>query len=224
MTGLAEPLFTLREVSVRAGEAVLLDGVSFDVRVAGITALVGPSGAGKTTVLRVLTRLVDPIGGGVTYRGRALESWPAPALRRRVQLVVAAPVLLTGTVATELRLANPDLSPEHATVLLDGVGLPAEIFLDRATAGLSAGQVQRLCLARSLALDPDVLLLDEPTTHVDATATALVEAAVAGFVATGGTAVVVSHDEAQVARLADAVVTLDAGRSGEATERGVEGN
>jgi putative ABC transport system ATP-binding protein len=121
--------------------------------------------------------------------------------------------LLTGRVGDEVRVAAPDLSRERVADLLAGVGLDPVEFADRGTDGLSAGQTQRLCLARSLALDPDVLLLDEPTAHLDAASTSVIETAIAGFAAAGGTVVVVSHDAAQISRLGGATLMLKDGRA-----------
>lgn len=203
---------SLREVRVVVGEALLLDGLTVDFA-GGVSVISGPSGAGKTTLLRLLVRLIEPTLGLITYQGRPLADLPAPVLRRAVQLVGLRTTLLTGRVEDELRVAAPDLSQERIAELLAGVGLDPAEFAVRGTDGLSAGQTQRLCLARSLALDPDILLLDEPTAHLDAASTIVIETAIQGFAAAGGTVVVVSHDPAQITRLGGATLTLKDGRA-----------
>jgi putative ABC transport system ATP-binding protein len=194
------------------GEVLLLDDLTVDFS-GGVSVVTGPSGAGKTTLLRLLVRLIEPTSGLVTYRGRPLADLPAPLLRRAVQLVGLRTTLLTERVGDEVRVAAPDLSRERVADLLAGVGLDPVEFAARGTEGLSAGQTQRLCLARSLALDPDVLLLDEPTAHLDAASTTVIETAIAGFAAAGGTVVVISHDAAQIARFGGATLMLKDGRA-----------
>ncbi len=144
------------------------------------------------------------------FHGRALASYDVRDLRRRVGLVQQAPVLLGATVLEDLRTGEPVSEPEAAS-LLERAGLPG-MPLDRTTSGLSGGEAQRLCLARALAVRPEVLLLDEPTSALDGAATTAVERVVRALVADGLTAVLVTHDLAQAARLADDVVVLERGR------------
>ena len=135
----------------------------------------------------------------------------APALRRRIGLVAQQPVLLAERVLDELRVGQPRLTGQAAKQLLNRVGL-AETFAGRRSAELSGGQAQRVCLARALAVEPEVLLLDEPTTGLDAVNASVVEDVIRGFVSAGGTVVVASHDATLVARVAQQVVLLDGGR------------
>jgi len=113
-------------------------------------------------------------------------------------------------VLTDLRVGAP-VTEAEAEALLERAGL-AGLDLGRGTASLSGGEAQRLCLARALAVGPEVLLLDEPTSALDAIAAMSVERVVRGLVAEGLSAVLVSHDLRQAARLADDVVVLQAGR------------
>jgi putative ABC transport system ATP-binding protein len=205
------PLFTLERVTVRRGGTALLDAVSCRIPVGVCTALVGPSGAGKSTLLRLLNRLAEPTSGTVRLHGRPLPELDVLALRRRVGLVGQQPVLLTDRVIDELRVGRPGLAEERAARLLAGVGLP-EGMLHRGTAGLSGGEAQRVCLARALAVDPEVLLLDEPTSALDARSVKAVETALRDQLADGTSVVVVSHDAAQTRRIADHVLVLRAAR------------
>ena len=217
MTAGGPVLFSLERVTVRRGGTLLLDQVTCQIPAGACTALTGPSGAGKTTVLRLLNRLDDPDDGRVCLDGRPLPDLDVLALRRRVALVAQAPVLLTGQVLDELRAGQPGLAEPDAAGLLDQVSLPAAM-LGRGTAGLSGGEAQRLCLARALAAGPRVLLLDEPTSALDAVSAHAVEQAATAFVAAGGSVVLVSHDPGQTRRIAGQVLALDGGHLTTVTE------
>jgi putative ABC transport system ATP-binding protein len=203
--------FELLEVALTRGRARVLDQVSAVVPAGRCTAVVGASGAGKSSLLRLLNRLDDPTCGTVRYRGTPVEQLDVLALRREVQLVAQQPVLLSDTVADELRVGRADLSAQDAAGLLGLVGLPAR-FAARDTASLSGGEAQRVCVARALALAPRVLLLDEPTAALDPASAAATEGAVRDLTAQGGTVVLVSHHHAQARRLAQHVLVLDGGR------------
>lgn len=205
------PAFCLERVTVRQGAATLLDAVTCGIPAAACTALVGPSGAGKTTLLRVLNRLEEPVSGRVMFQGRLLPDWDVLTLRRRVTLVGQQPVLLTDTVLDDLRVGRRDLDEPRAAALLERVHLSAA-YLHRATAGLSGGEAQRVCLARALAVSPRALLLDEPTSALDAVGSATVERVVRELAVDGLTVVLVSHNTAQARRVSDQVLVLDGGR------------
>ncbi|MCW2587001.1 MAG: transporter [Frankiales bacterium] len=213
-------MLVLDNVSVVRGGVTVLDGLSASFAPGRCTAVAGPSGAGKSTVLRLLDRLLEPTSGRVLFHGRPLPSYDVLEVRRRVGLVQQAPVLLGATVRTDLAVGRPTLGDDEARVLLGRAGLDG-IALDRDTASLSGGEAQRLCLARALAVGPEVLLLDEPTSALDAVAAQSVERVVRALVADGLSAVLVSHDLRQASRLADDVVVLDRGHvveAGPATE------
>ena len=204
-------MLTLREVSVDRGGTRVLTSVTCDLARGRCTAIAGPSGAGKSTALRLLNRLLEPSEGVVLLDGQPLPSYDVLEVRRRIGLVQQAPVLLGETVHADLAVGRPDLGAAEASSLLARAGLPG-LSLDRSTAGLSGGEAQRLCLARALAVGPEVLLLDEPTSALDAEAAHAVEHVVLALVQDGLTAVLVSHDLAQARRLADDVLILRAGR------------
>lgn len=203
--------FVLDKVTVTHGTTQVLDGIDARIDAGGSTAVVGASGSGKTTVLRLLNRLQDPSSGRVLLDGQPLTEIDVLALRRRVGLVPQQPVLLAGTGRDELRIARPDLPENRVAELLSWVGLPPS-FADRRTSALSGGEAQRLCLARALAVEPEVLLLDEPTSALDGVTVALIAGLARDHVADGGTLVLVSHDLAVVRTLADRVLVLDQGR------------
>jgi putative ABC transport system ATP-binding protein len=203
--------FDLREVSVRREGHLIIDEVTATIAAGRCTALVGPSGAGKSTLLRLFNRLDDPSSGTVLLDGAPLESLDVLALRRRVGLVGQRPVLVTDTVREELRVGAPALSDDEALGLLKRVGLDEE-FYERPTGGLSGGEGQRVCLARTLAVGPEVLLLDEPTSALDPEAAGAVEETLCGLLGNGLTAILVSHSAAQVRRMADDALVLRQGR------------
>jgi putative ABC transport system ATP-binding protein len=200
----------LVHVSVVRSGTTVLDDVSATIRAGRCTAVVGPSGAGKTTLLRLLDRLEEPTSGAVELHGKPLPTYDVLALRRRVGLVQQAPVLLGATILEDLRTGAGVSEPE-GLALLARAGLSG-FDLARPTASLSGGEAQRLCLARALAVKPEVLLLDEPTSALDDVAATAVEEVVRALVADGLTAVLVSHDRRQARRLADDVIGLEHGR------------
>jgi putative ABC transport system ATP-binding protein len=206
-----DPLFELRAVTVRRPGATLLHEITATLGAASCTAVLGPSGAGKSTLLRLLNRFERPDSGWLGFHGRRIADYDVLALRRRVGLVAQRPVLLAGTVAADVRTGRAELTDDEVVALLDRVGLPAA-FLDRGTDGLSGGEAQRVCLARALAVQPEVLLLDEPASSLDPEAVAVVEEAVSGLIRAGQTVVLVSHDAAAARRLATAALVLREGR------------
>jgi putative ABC transport system ATP-binding protein len=203
--------FVLEAVGVRRGGTDILQDISATVRSGRCTAIAGPSGAGKSTLLRLLNRMLEPTTGRVLLDGTPLPALDVLALRRRVGLVAQQPTLLTDTVLGDLRVGRSDLTEAEARSLLAETGLPPA-FAERPTAGLSGGEAQRVCLARTLALRPEVLLLDEPTSALDRASAEAIEQVVKDLRAAGGTAVLVGHDTAQARRLADDVLVLRAGR------------
>jgi putative ABC transport system ATP-binding protein len=205
------PAFTLERVGVRRGGTALLSEVSAEIPSGACTVLVGHSGSGKTTLLRLLNRLEEPSSGRVLCDGVPVTDMGVLGLRRRVGLLGQHPVLLTGSVADELRVGRPDLSETEAAELLTRAGLSPDLAA-RGTQGLSGGEAQRLGLARALAVRPRVLLLDEPTSALDAESSAAVERVVGGLVSDGGTVVIVSHRIEQARRLGDLVLVLSGGR------------
>jgi putative ABC transport system ATP-binding protein len=203
--------FVLEDLSVTRAGTRLLHRVSARIPPGECTAVLGASGAGKTTLLRVLNRLEEPTHGRVLLDGVALPELDVLNLRRQVALVGQRPVALTDRVADELRVGCPTLSAPELDRLLARVGLPAE-FARRGMAELSGGETQRVCLARALAVQPQVLLLDEPTSALDQRNTALITQLVRDHQSGGGTTVLVSHDLALVREIAHRVLALDRGR------------
>jgi putative ABC transport system ATP-binding protein len=202
--------FRLEQVTVTRGPATLLAQVSASIPAGRCTAVTGPSGAGKSTLLRLLNRLTEPTTGRITLDGVPLAELDVLALRRSVGLVAQAPVLLTDLVLDEVRVGRHDLPEAGVVELLTRVGLEPS-FTVRATAELSGGEVQRLCLARALAVEPEMLLLDEPTSALDGASAEVIAALVGDFVSAGGTVVLVSHDYGLIESVAAQVLVLERG-------------
>ena len=203
--------FLLERVSVVRGEASVLREVSAHFPGGRCSTVRGASGSGKTTLLRLFNRLIDPTVVRVLLDDVPLTELDVLVLRRRVGLVAQAPVVLTDAVLDEVRVGRPDLSERRVTELLARVGL-GEKFVTRPTSGLSGGEAQRLCLARSLAVEPQVLLLDEPTSALDGPSAAVIATLVRDHVSEGGTVVLASHDQALVGSVADRVFEINRGR------------
>jgi putative ABC transport system ATP-binding protein len=202
----ARSLFELDGVSAsRAGRPVLRE-LSFTVE-PGRTAVLGPSGAGKSTLLRLLNRLADPDAGSIRFLGDDVRSLDPLELRRRAVLVPQVPTPLPGSVADNVRygpgLLGRDVDPARA---LELAGLDRS-FAERDAAKLSVGEQQRVMLARAVALEPEVLLLDEPTAALDEQSKEGVERTLAGLPCS---MVLVTHEPAQAERLADSVVRVGA--------------
>jgi putative ABC transport system ATP-binding protein len=195
-----------RVTVVRAGRRVL-DGVTARIPAAGITVVSGPSGAGKTTLLRLCNRLEVPDGGRVCYRGHPLDELDPLVLRRRVGMVFQRPTPFPGTVADNLAVARPDAGTGELSTALERVALDPGLLGQEART-LSGGELQRMCLARTLVTQPETLLLDEPTSALDAQPKLVFEATARDLAAQGITIIWVTHDDAQAARVADRICQL----------------
>ncbi len=208
----------IQEVTYRYGSRVVLRNVTLDIPANQITVFFGPASSGKTTLLRLINRLNDDISGtslsGHIYVGDQDIYAPGvdvPSLRRRVGMVFALPLPLPGTIRENV-LYGPKLAGIRSRARLEEIlykslsqaALWDEVKdrLDDRASALSGGQQQRLCIARSLALEPEVLLLDEPTSGLDPISTAKVEQSLLAL-KEHYTIIIVPHSVQQGARIAD---------------------
>ena len=204
-----------RHLSRSVGPRLLVQDINIQVSAGEILAVVGPSGAGKSSFLRLLNRLDEPTAGTVLLKSTDYRLIAPRELRRRVGMVMQTAFLFPGTVAANIsfgpRQRGETIAPAQIAALLERVGLSG--FCDRDVGHLSGGEAQRVAVARTLANNPEVLLLDEPTSALDETSVHGVEELVQGVVRERRVAcVIVTHNREQAVRLADRTIVLEAGR------------
>jgi osmoprotectant transport system ATP-binding protein len=209
-----------RNVRFAYGSATVLDDVSLTLEGGSVGALVGRSGTGKTTLLKLVNRMVQPDAGDILVDGKPTRDWDPIALRRRTGYVIQEAGLLPHfTVAQNVglvpRLEGWDAARTRSRVdaLLDLVGLPPATFAERWPRQLSGGQCQRVAIARALAADPPVLLMDEPFGALDAITRAELQREFRRIQRElRKTVLLVTHDIGEALALSDRVGVLDEGR------------
>jgi iron(III) transport system ATP-binding protein len=204
----------LRGITKRFADVEALRGVDLDIAAGGLTAILGPSGCGKTTLLRLIAGFLDPDAGTITFDGKPIvgPTGSVPARHRRVGYVPQEGALFPHlSVASNITFGldrATKRSGGRLVELLDLVGLDAKIA-KRYPHELSGGQQQRAALARALAPSPEVILLDEPFSSLDAGLREETGQAVAQVLRTSGTTtVLVTHDQSEALSLADRVAVM----------------
>lgn len=198
-------------------EITVLDNIDLKIESGEICTILGPSGCGKSTLLRLLNRLEETTSGSIFLDGKNIRDLDIIQLRRKVGLVFQAPVMMDESVLENLFYGlkikgKTEREKSKAVKCLDLVGLN-ENFLTRDSSQLSIGEKQRISIARTLILNPDVLLLDEPTSALDPTATLNIEKLILDLNAKIGlTILFVTHDINQALRLGGKCVILIDGR------------
>ena len=219
----ATPLIAFDHVDFGYGAEPILHDLSLAVSRGQTVAIVGATGSGKSTLIKLLTRLYEPTGGTISVGGVDVRALPVAELRRRVTVISQDVALFTGTVRSNLALGavaagrtvdDAELTAVAARVGLDRVLARRPEGLD-ATVGerggaFSAGEKQLLAFARALVRDPEILVLDEATAHVDPETEALIEHGVAELMR-GRTTLVIAHRLSTI-RSADHIVVIDRGR------------
>jgi phosphate transport system ATP-binding protein len=222
-TAPAAAVLETRGLSVATGRRPLLRSIDLRIEPRRVLGILGPSGAGKTTLLRCLNRLIDltpqlAVSGEILLHGRSIRGREvdADALRTRVGMLFQQPVVFPGSIADNVlfgvrhtqRLHRREW-PERIERALREAALWEEVRhrLREPAASLSAGQQQRLCLARALAGEPEILLLDEPTSALDAGSTAAIEELILRL-RERHAIVLVTHGLRQARRVADSLVYL----------------
>ncbi|MGA9041201.1 MAG: ATP-binding cassette domain-containing protein [Terriglobales bacterium] len=204
-----------RVIKSKDHEKVLIGDATFEVRTGEVLAIVGPSGSGKSSLLRLLNRLDEPTSGTVFVKGVDYRQIAPRELRRKLGMVTQRPYLFPGTVEQNVRFGpmqrGVDMARESVDEILTQVGL--KDYAGRDVAKLSGGEAQRVSLARTLANSPAVLLLDEPTSALDEVSKLEIELLIQKIVrAEKLTCVLVTHDKAQALRLAQRAMLLELGQ------------
>jgi tungstate transport system ATP-binding protein len=207
-------IYRLRGLRKSYAGREVLSVAELDIRRGETLAIVGPNGAGKSTLLRILGFLEPGSAGEIKFEGRRMQ-YPVPLdLRRRIALVFQRPLMLKHSVwsniAYGLRLRGGRDDDAVKRMLSD---LDLEYCARDSAQNLSGGEMQRVALARALVLNPDVLLLDEPTANLDPRNVAMLEERIKSIGATGETTIVlVTHNVHQARRRADRVAMLLGGK------------
>lgn len=199
---------------VVAGETIV-DSISLRVHESEVLAIIGPSGAGKSSFLRLLNRLDEPTEGTVYFDGTDYREFDPEELRRRIGFIPQEPALQPGTVSENIsisdRIRDKSTDEQRVTALLDRMNLSG--YEERSVDDLSGGERQRVAIARTLYVNPDVLLLDEPTAHLDTATEAQIEELLGELIQEENlTCILVTHDTAQAGRLGDRVVEFEHGK------------
>ena len=207
---------SIRNLTLKRGGATVLSDVSLDVPEGELLVVIGPSGSGKSSLLRCINRLNDIDAGAIHLDGGSIYDLPVTELRRKVGMMFQKTAAFEGSVADNIsfgaRLQGETLARAEVLALMAQVSLEAELA-DKPASDLSGGQEQRLAIARALALNPSLLLLDEPTSSLDPIATGRVEDSLLQLRQQNDlTMIWVSHSIEQARRIGSRVLLLDGGR------------
>jgi len=210
-----EPVVETRDLSVYYGDERALEDVNLDIHEREVTAIIGPSGCGKSTFLRCLNRMNDlvesaRVEGQLLFRGTDLygDDIDPVALRRQIGMVFQHPnpfpKSIYDNVAYGLRVQNRKVTDEVIETALKRAAIWDEVKdqLHTSALDLSGGQQQRLCIARAIAVDPEIILMDEPASALDPIATSKIETLIEEL-AEQYTVVIVTHNMQQAARISD---------------------
>ena len=219
MTEPCPPVVEMRDLNLRRGDRLILDGLDLTLLPGERLAIVGPSGAGKSTLLKLLLRFYDPARGVIRVNGEALPGLALDALRAQIALVPQEPVVFSSDARENIRYGRPDAT--DAQVEAAARAAQAHDFIMALPQGystalgergvrLSGGQRQRIAIARAIVRDAPLLLLDEATSSLDAESERAVQGALE-VAMQGRTTLVIAHRFATIQR-ADRIIVMEKGR------------
>ena len=211
-------MITIKNLSKAYGGNTVLDNINLDVLPNSVTAIIGPSGSGKTTLLRLIDLLEEPTSGEIYFNGTGYMTLDETKLemRRKMVIVLQKPIVFSGSVydnvsyGLKVRGLESKYSRRKVMDSLESLGLSG--YENRKANTLSGGEVQRVAMARAMVVEPELLLLDEPTANLDPVSTAIIERLITGLVRDFHTTVILTtHDMSQGQRLADQIGVLIGG-------------
>lgn len=212
---LGDAFIELMDVRKSYGKNAVLRGVNLKVMKADVLSLVGPSGSGKSTLLRCINRLVEIDSGKIIVDGRDIREYEPTELRKKAVLVPQISAMFPGTVKENILFPLKSQGIEDikkAEKALRDSGVPEELWNNEAER-LSGGEKKRVALARAIALEPDALLLDEPTAGVDPKRVKHIERTILNLVKDRGITVIwVTHDTDQALRVGDRIASIKGGK------------
>ncbi len=213
------PVLQMMGVTMAFGERVLFRDLNLALNHGETIGISGPSGGGKSTLLRIAVNLVSPTAGRVLFHGKDVTEWDPRELRRSMILVPQQASMFPGNVRENLlwglRIHRLEASEERLRDVLSQVNLPVSM-LDKTAGNLSGGEKQRVAIARALLLEPEVLLLDEPTAALDDDSTEVVEESIQRVISDQDIGVmIVTHNSEQAQRLADRIIEIGNSRGGQ---------
>lgn len=200
-----ETAISFQDVSMKRGEQQVLKRISGQIPKGKITTLVGPSGAGKSTLLKLCNGLLSPDEGTITILKKRLQDWEPVELRTRVSMALQSAPMISGTVEENLTLPyalqGAEVDVDKMKRIIKEVGLDSD-YLQRDSRDLSGGQRQKVSIARTLLMEPDILLLDEITSALDRASRQEVEAMIQHIHKTFGTTIIwITHNLEQAQRI-----------------------
>jgi len=214
------PLLDVRSLGKSYSHSEILRDINLSLERGEVLGLIGPTGSGKTTLLRLINLLEEPTTGEILYEGRAISSRPEGeriAVRKKMAMVFQKPIMFKSSVMENvsfgLKVRGEQSSleiRERARDALEAVGLSGYERRDANT--LSGGEMQRVALARAIVLQPELLLLDEPTANLDPRSASAIDCLLKNLAGGRTTVILATHNMMQCSRLADRVAVLVGGR------------
>lgn len=210
-------MIDVKQVSKRFGQLTAVDDISFRVEAGEVYGLLGENGAGKTTTMRMMATILQPTEGDIEISGYSVRRDPVE-VRRRIGILFGGDVGLYNRLTARENIAYfgslYGLEPAHLQKRIDSLSrmLDMEDFIDRRVAAFSRGMKQKVAIARTLVHDPDVILLDEPTTGLDVTAANIFRRMVGRMQEEGKTILFSSHNMGEINKLCRRIALIHKGR------------